>query len=120
MMRIRWWRLVWLGLIVVFVASCGEDEPEEEDWNCWLGRTNPDANSACTCHRAKLEPYEGSSEVGTSCAQSADTNFLCCVGGEGGCTCFYESVGAVNSAALNEKTCGASVRNKVPSCPHEP
>src|SRR5688572_31237930 len=89
MVRTRWWNSFWAALLVTFVVSCGEDEPEGA-WNCWLGRTSPGGNNACSCYRSKLEPYMGSAEVGTSCAQSADTNFLCCNGGDTSCTCRSE------------------------------
>ena len=112
------------GLAACLVAAataggCGDDS-DSAPWECWLGATDDTGTNHCACYQSHLEPSEGSPQVGSDCAESPDTGFLCCAMNDGssqpGCTCWYPSVGSTNSDAINEAHCGADARIVV-SCP---
>lgn len=70
----------------------------------------------CSCYQEKLKPFEGSSPIGNSCAESTHTDFLCCALAYGGCTCYYPCEGATDCAEVDEAQCGDSAK-VVNSCP---
>ena len=108
--------LVLATLAPMWTLSCDDDK---EPWQCWIGSGSPTESNYCTCYRSKLEPYEGSPEIGASCAESTSTDFLCCVfePAYDACTCYYATdPSAFNAADLDERNCGAGV-TKVSSCP---
>jgi len=122
--QIAWsWRWVLGSLVHVLLACSSGDSSSNtsnKPWSCWLGvRRTTGGDTLCTCYQAVLVPWDGSPAIGTSCSQSLDTDFLCCVRDYpygGGCTCFYEAIGTTGAAEYNDRNCGA-LADKVDSCP---
>lgn len=60
-------------------------------WECWLG--DEDERRFCTCWQSDLKPFDGSSAIGNSCAESNGGGFKCCYHTPGGpCECSYATM----------------------------
>jgi hypothetical protein len=113
-------RLLPYALTLCLTLSCGDSSSQnstQKPWQCWLGSRSSSGDTYCSCYQSTLKPYYGSPEIGTSCQESNETDFLCCALVSDGCTCFYAVDSTlVNAAEMNEQVCGAGAA-KVQSCP---
>lgn len=107
--KLRYWPHLATLLLLASACSSSESADAKPTWSCWLG--SHEAN-ICSCYPDKLEPFAGSPPIGTSCAQSRDTDFLCCTRKAEACDCYYRT----DYPEIDERDCGA-VPNKVFSCP---
>ena len=90
-------------------VSAGTGGVSAEPWECWIG-ADPQTTEFCTCWQSDLEPFEGSGPIGTSCSQSANTDYACCVHSVGfNCECKTDDAMNECEAALPEEL--------VPMCP---